>query len=222
MRGFALTAMASLDEPVSRVKLGELLSAEDAQTRYGAFRALRSLDEHDSAVQGELLAESFWLHKTAPGSAPLVHVSTTRRAEIILFGEGVRLAPPFAFHAGGFTITAPRDDDRCTLGRASASSGSDRRQCSLEVADVLRHLAQMGVTYSEVVLLLRQAGKFGCLSAPLAVDALPPATSVYDLAQRGGNTADPAREKQSEGELQLAGGAVPKTEYYPAHESRAR
>ncbi len=126
LRGLGLTALASLDEPISRVKLRELIASSEAEVRFGAFRALRTLDEHDAAVQGELLTDSFWLHQTAPGSAPLVHASTTRRAEVVLFGDDVAFVPPFAFRAGDFTVTAPQDDTRCTLGRMSVGKGPAR------------------------------------------------------------------------------------------------
>jgi hypothetical protein len=46
LRAFALTALASLDEAICQVKLREILyTCTDDETRYGAFRALRSLDE---------------------------------------------------------------------------------------------------------------------------------------------------------------------------------
>jgi hypothetical protein len=81
LRSFALTALASMDESVSRFQLRELLTTStDPETRYGAFRALRALDENDSLVKGDFLNESFWLHRVAPDAAPLVHVSTTQRA----------------------------------------------------------------------------------------------------------------------------------------------
>ena len=70
LRAFALTALASLDESVSHFQLRDLLATStDDETRYGAFRALRALDEHDPMVQGELLNESFWLHRVAPEAA---------------------------------------------------------------------------------------------------------------------------------------------------------
>ena len=58
LRAHCLTAMASLDEAVCRIKLRELLSARSAETRYGAFWALRALDEREETVQGELLNDS--------------------------------------------------------------------------------------------------------------------------------------------------------------------
>src|SRR5205823_6553112 len=105
----------------------------DDETRYGAFRALRTLDGHNEAVQGELLNESFWLHRVAPNTPPLVHISSTRRAEIVLFGEEPRLKPPFSILAGEFTVTASEDDPRCTLSRYPLRGAASHKQCSLDL-----------------------------------------------------------------------------------------
>jgi hypothetical protein len=190
LRAFGLTAFASLDEAICHVELRKLLGSPSAETRYGAFRALRALDEHEEAIQGEHLNDSFWLHRVAPASHPLVHLTTTTRPEIILFGEDAYLVPSFAFVAGEFTITAGRDDQRCTLARTSARHGTAKEQCSLKLEEVLRTLARLGGTYSEVVEFLRQTDHCKCLSCDVAVDALPQATSVYDLARAGASNSD--------------------------------
>jgi hypothetical protein len=185
LRAYALTALASLDEAVSRVKLRELLASQAPEARYGAFRALRALDDQDPAVQGEWLNESYWLHRLSPESTPLVHVSTSRRAEILVYGEKPALAPPLNFLAGEFTVTAAANDSRCIISRLSVRHGANRRQCSLDVQSVVRCMAEMGASYPDLVELLRNADKFQCLNCPLAVDALPQALSVYDLAKDG-------------------------------------
>jgi hypothetical protein len=121
LRLFSLTALASLDAPVSRVKLEELLASPNPETRYGAFRALRALDESEPAVQGEMVNDAFWLHRVAPNSPGLVHVSSCRRAEIVLFGEEPLLVPPVAIRAGEFNIVAGDDDKSCVISRFSPS-----------------------------------------------------------------------------------------------------
>jgi hypothetical protein len=189
LRAFSLTAMASLDESITHVKLRELLAAADPTARYGAFRALRALDEHDSAVQGEQLNRSYWLHKVAPDSASLVHVSTMRRAEVVLFGQDAYLVPPFSILAGEFTITAAPNDQLCTLSLLSVQHGSRRRQCSLKLDDVLHCMADMGAMYPETLEMIQQAGHDKSLSCPVAVDAFPRGPSVEELAKRG--TTDP-------------------------------
>lgn len=190
LRAYSLTALASLDENVCRVKLGELLAAPTPEARYGAFRALRALDDREPIVQGELLNESFWLHRVAAHSKPLVHMSHTRRAEIVLFGEESYLLPPFSFLAGDFTITANRDDKKCTISRISTQRGISRKQCSLSLEDVLRTVADLGGSYPQIDDILRQASKCACLSCPLAIDALPQATSIYQLAKEGADDPD--------------------------------
>ena len=167
-------------------------SSPSPETRYGAFRALRALDERAPAVAGELLNESFWLHRVAPQSAPLVHLASTKRAEIVLFGEDPTLAGPVSFLSGEFTITAQPGEAYCTVSRISLRHGTNRRQCPLRLEDVLRTLAQMGGGYSDAVEVLRQAHRCQVLSCPVAVDALPQATSVYELAQAGRGGRRPA------------------------------
>jgi len=190
LRAYSLTAMASLDEAVTHVKLRELLAASDPTARYGAFRALKALDEHDSSVQGEQLNHSYWLHRVAPESASLVHVSTMKRAEVVLFGQEPYLVPPFSILAGEFTITAAPNDQLCTLSLLSVQHGSRRRQCSLKLDDVLHCMADMGAMYPETLELIQQAGHDKALSCPVAVDAFPHGPSVEELAKRGATDPD--------------------------------
>jgi hypothetical protein len=189
LRAYALTAMASLDEAVCHVKLRELLATSaDDETRYGAFRALRALNEREADVRGELLNDSFWLHRVAPNAPPLVHVSSTRQAEVVLFGREQVLRPPFSFLAGEFAVTAGDDDhDRCTVSRFPLRGAPSRKQCSLDVADVLRTMADMGAMYPEAVALLQQAHACQCLNCRVRCDALPQAVSPEDLVKMGRN-----------------------------------
>lgn len=185
LRAYCLTALASLDEAICHVKLQELEQLAPPTIRYGAFRALWVLDERDPAVQGELLNDSFWLHRIAPDSPPLVHLCTSRRAEIVLFGKEARMAPPFSFLAGDFTVTAAAGDERVTLSRFSTEHGVRRRQCSLQVEEVIRSMAELGGTYPDVFEMVRQADRCGGLSCPVACDALPQTVSTYALASSG-------------------------------------
>jgi hypothetical protein len=185
LRAYSLTALASLDEAICHVELRKLLESPSPESRYGAFRSLRALDQREAAIQGDLLNESFWLHRVAPNSAPLVHMTTSRRAEVVLFGEDAVLTPPFALLAGDFTVTANKDDDRCTLSRISLRHGKSRRQCSLKLEDVIRTIALMEGTYADVVELLRRVERGQCLSCRIAVDALPQAVSAEELAKAG-------------------------------------
>jgi len=194
LRAFGLTALASLDEAISQDTLLELLESPAAETRYGAFRALRALNDQEPAVRGEYLNDSFWLHRVAPGTPALVHVCSTRRAEIVLFGDDAMLRPPFSLQAGEFNVTASEEDTQCTLGRFTPRARvPQHRQSSLRVEDLIRQLAAMGASYPEVVEVLRQAKKSECVSCAVEADAMPQATSVYALRKAGraaGGAAD--------------------------------
>ncbi len=210
LRAFALTAMASLDEAVCHVRLSELLTSPgEDETRYGAFRALRTLNSRHKLVQGELLNETYWLHRVACNAPPLVHISSMKRAEIVIFGDEPMLKPDFGLQAGEFTLSAAKDDDRCWISRLSLHSRPIRRPCSLELTKVLRTLADMGCMYPEVVALLQQADSGGVLSCRLRCDALPQNTPVEELALLGKQKTDP---RAAEAELIPAGqdlGATP-------------
>lgn len=185
VQAFALTALASLNEAVCRVKLQEMLAAPSPETRYGAWRALRAMDERDPFVQGEKCG-GFWVHSIARHSAPQIHVASSKRPEVVLFGTPPTLVPPFSILAGPeFTLTAQAGDSQCTLSRFTARQGKQSRKCSLEVADVLRTLAEMNGDYADAVELLRQAEAARGLTCVVKTDALPKAPTVYDLARAG-------------------------------------
>jgi hypothetical protein len=185
VQAFALTALASLNEAVCRVKLQELLAAPNPETRYGAWRALVAMDERDPLVRGEPCG-GFTLHRVAKASVPQVHVATAKRPEVVIFGESPKLVPPFSVLAGpDFTLTARDGEDHCTLSRFSTRKGKQSKQCPLDVAEVLRALAEMGGDYADAVELLRQAEAARGLTCAVKADALPKAPTVYDLARAG-------------------------------------
>jgi hypothetical protein len=186
LRAFCLTALASLDDSASYQVLLDLLNSPVPETRYGAFRALRTLNKDDEAVQGEQLAESFWLHRTAPGSRSLIHLSSGRRAEIVLFGDDAYLKSPLRLSAGEINITADDNDTQCTVSRFSPRTRQKRSgYSSLKVEDVIRKVAEMGGDYAAITELLRQARRCDNISCAVEVDALPQAADVYALKRAG-------------------------------------
>ncbi len=200
LRAFSLTAMASLDEAICQVKLREILySCSDDETRYGAFRALRALDEKNETIQGDYLSESFWLHRVSPDTPGMVHISTSKRPEIVLFGKEPMFKPPFSLQAGEFTLTSGEDDTKCNLSRIPLRGGkTSRKSCGLTVNEVIHTLSEMGALYPDVTELLRQADTTQGLSCRVRNDALPQAVSVYDLVKVGKN-----KTKEGEGGLAM-------------------
>ena len=98
-RAPALKALASMDDAACTDRLAELMGSNDPSLRYGAFMALRLADENNPAVRGFKVNNSYCLHRVAPGSPGLIHLTSDRRCEIALFGDNVEA--PRAVHASG-------------------------------------------------------------------------------------------------------------------------
>jgi hypothetical protein len=136
-------------------------------------------------VVGEKLG-SFWLHEVGKGSAPQVHYATAKRPEIVLFGDAPKFVAPLSVLAGPeFTLRAEEGKATCTLSRFTTRHGKQSKECPLEVAAVIRAVAELGGTYADAVEVLRQAEACRGLNCAVKADALPKAPSVYDLARAG-------------------------------------
>ena len=58
----ALAALSAMDDVMAYDALRSLLEVKSAETRYGAFRALWAMNEHDPLVRGENLGDQFHYH----------------------------------------------------------------------------------------------------------------------------------------------------------------
>ncbi len=187
LRSQCLTALASLDDAVCLDQLAELMKKPDPQLRYGAFVALRSADEANEAVRGVRVNDSYWLHQVAPESDPLVHVSTDRRAEVVLFGTVLPVRGPFSFPLGkDFTVSARAGEVVVTVTRLTVRDGEPVAvplTCPAEVGAVLRALGELGGTYTEAVEFVRRAQKADALAAAVQYDGAPRGLPVQHLAQ---------------------------------------
>ncbi len=219
-RAFALAALAASDQASSIARLRELMNNPEMEVRYGAFNALRTLDENDAFLgkvnvlemevpemdenlQGDAMAlriaaaralrdrptEPFHLYLVDCEGPPLVHVSNSRRCEVVIFGRRQRLLPPLVLgDPNGVLVNASADDAHAQLSRIGGGpDGADQRTVSdLELGTLIRQVARLGATYPQVVDLLRSAEKQKNLQGPLVVDALPGLDPDYERAQLAG------------------------------------
>ena len=108
-RVFALTALSAMQDFAAYDQLRELLSVPSAETRYGAFRALWTMNDKDPLVKGEMLGDQFHYHVLDVAGPPMIHVTRNRLAEIVVFGRGQKLLTPLALNAGNeIMITSSR------------------------------------------------------------------------------------------------------------------
>jgi flagellar P-ring protein FlgI len=199
LQAYALTALAALDDALGMSKLEELLAAKEPELRYGAFRALREVDPTNDLVRGHWAGRSYMIHEVPTPGPSLVHLLREGRAEVVLFGEAPKLVPPFALTAGpNVTVTARAGDPVATVSRFSphAEGAPMHVQCSLNVAEVLRKMAELGATYSDAADMIQKAADCKALSCKLALDALPRAVPVKRLAEAA--RADPRMEQEQD------------------------
>ena len=181
-RVFALAALGAMDDGAAYDQLRELLSVPSVETRYGAFRALWAMNPNDPLVLGERLGDQFGYHVLDTQGPPMIHVSRSHRAEIVLFGHEQRLSAPFFLEAGGRIIVrhSKTKPDEVVVSRFAVGEADQQRVVSTRVDDVIRAIVEIGGTYPDVVQALAQAKACGALASRFEVDAVPGPGRIYD------------------------------------------
>lgn len=197
LRAYCLKALAATDDAAFTDRLAELMAGSDPVLRYGAFLALRLANEDNPAAGGQLFNQTLWVHRVAPGSPGMIHLTTAGRSEVVLFGDGVKLRGPFAPLPVGadFTVSMAGEDE-VKVTRVVQVNGSPEvkeQRCPADLHAVLAAMAKLGGRHAEAVDLLRRADTAQLLTAALVVDAIPRQMSVQQLAALAKN--DPALVK---------------------------
>ena len=186
LRAHCLKALAASDDAAFTDRLADLMASSDPVLRYGAFIALRLSNEANSAVGGQLLNNSMWLHRVAAGSPGLIHLTGDRRSEVVLFGDGVKFTGPFTLPVGpDFTVSMSATEPEVKVTKIVTANGSSdvkEVKCPADVAAVLATIAKLGGGYGEAVELLKRADAAQKLTAMLAVDAIPRQMTILQLA----------------------------------------
>jgi flagellar basal body P-ring protein FlgI len=193
-RPAAIAALGVLDDANGIDALQGLLSSVSAETRYGAFHALWQMDSSAPLIRGEKLADACSLHVLDVEGPPLVHITRSRRPEIVLFGVEHPLADGLRAEAGP-SIVVVVESGRAAISCFVAGQPDQKLDVPARVDEVVRAIVQLGGTYPDAVQFLQQASSSRCLDSRLAFDALPAADdgrmSLHQEAtQRGRETPD--------------------------------
>lgn len=193
-RVFAFAAMSTVDDAQAHLELRELMSDDIPETRYGAFRALWTLDKNDPFIRAvpmgmkEVLPgeevkpqEPMWhLHVLQTRGQPMTHCTLRTRPEVVLFGADQELIPPLVLSAGRHVmLTAQPGSKTVSITRFAPNQPDVRKEVSLKLADVLLTVDELGATYPDVVNMLAQASEQRNLPATLETDALPESGRIY-------------------------------------------
>lgn len=190
MRTHALTALASQDDAPCLDQLVELMKKGDASLRYGAFAALRAADENHDAVRGRRMGSSYWLHAVAADSSPLIHLTTERRNEIVLFGNVWPIKGAFSIPLGpDFVVRREEGEDSVFISRFVTKNGEPatvEAKYRADLSVILKGLAEMGGTYAEAVEFVRRVNAADGFACSVAVDSVPRGFDVQELARMAG------------------------------------
>jgi len=214
-RVFALAALATLDreptvidalrdlmtQPTVDEKEGQRRETWSAETRYGALRALETVDRHHQVVKAEAIygqsvlqsletpdgeptrqkkpRPEFVLHVIESAGEPMVHLTRHRRSELSLFGADQRLKTPLSLQAGRILITAPSGSETVTISRYDTQREIQQIQTSTRLAEVVRAIGRLEGSYPDIAQLLVTADRQSNLEGRLEFDALPKAGRIY-------------------------------------------
>ncbi len=180
-RVYALGALRILTNDIeSESCLRELLNVSSVETRYGAFNALFQRNPYDRVIRGENLGNQFSYHGVATNGPPFVHVSNSRRPEVVLFGTDIRLKTPFALDAGPFIFVNGNNPGTVIVSKFSGARGVDEKRTVTDKLDsIIRAIVELGGTYPDVVQMLHLAQQSQTLTCRLEVDSLPDYNRVY-------------------------------------------
>jgi hypothetical protein len=119
----------------------------------------------------------------------MVHLTRSRRPELVLFGEQQRLLTPLTVNAGPHIMVTSQGGDKVSVSRFSPNEPDRRREVPADLDQVIRAIVDVGGSYPDVVQALQEAKAGGSLPSRLEIDALPEAGRSYDRdAQEGGDS----------------------------------
>ncbi|HXT61243.1 MAG TPA: flagellar basal body P-ring protein FlgI [Pirellulales bacterium] len=193
-RAYALTALSAMDDYEARAALKELLDASSAETRYGAFRALWAMNTRDALVQGENLNDQFSYHLIESKGPPMVHLTRSYRAEVVLFGPYQQLKTPFVLDAGKHIQVISHGGDEVTVSRFGIKEQDQKRVVSRKLDEVIRTVVDLGGTYPDVFQALQQAKAQQALESRFEIDALPQGGRWYDRRREDGESEDDGKD----------------------------
>jgi flagellar basal body P-ring protein FlgI len=198
-RWHALTALSTLTHVAALEALSDLLHVPSAETRYGAFRALRTRNPGDPTTRGETFDKKFRYHVIPTTGEPLIHISRTRLPELVVFGHEQRLKEAKVLRAGKRILITPLENGDLRVGRYEPGEETVYETIPPDLDKLIRVIAQLGGGYAEVIQCLQEARQSGCLEARIAVEALPRPDRTYfrdddPLPEAPANSEEPSAE----------------------------
>jgi len=190
----AIAAAASRNDAafVSR----RLLQDEDFNVRLAAYETLRKIN--DISIAQRLVARSFYLEQIAQSKHKTIFVCRSGQPRIVLFGAPLYCREGIFVRSadGNVTINAPAGQKYISIIRKHPTRPNViRLKSSFELGDIIRTLCEeplkrtkeeragLGVSYAEVIALLKQMCDKGVLQAEFRAGPLPKIVPIVKRKQ---------------------------------------
>ncbi|MCX5638310.1 MAG: flagellar basal body P-ring protein FlgI [Planctomycetota bacterium] len=164
-----------------------LLYDEDFDISLAAYEQLRKLE--DVAITREFIGRNFYLERIAQTGHKAIFVSRSGQPRIVIFGLPIRCRGNIYVQSadGNVIINAPAGQKDVTLLRKQPrrSGVIARMKSSFELADIIRALCEepaekseearrgLGISYDEMIALLKQMCDRGAVKADFLAGPLP-------------------------------------------------
>jgi hypothetical protein len=131
--------------------------------------------------------DPFKLYVVDSEGPPLIHASGNTRCEIVIFGKMQKMLSPIVLGAGGPLLLNASDGDSkvqiCKITTKNLDDTASKINCSLDLAQIIKQMANLGASYPDVVTVIDAANRQKNLEGRFVVDALPFPAKAYDDAQ---------------------------------------
>jgi hypothetical protein len=183
----AIAARAGRDDAAGIFR--RLLLYSDFNVKLAAYEQLRELD--DRALTRELIGRSFFLEQIAQSRDKVIFVSRSGQPRVVLFGAPILCHDDIFVQSadGGIILNAPAGQKYVSLIRKHPKRPGVIAQVksSFELADIIRALCEepsskaesagdgraLGVSYSDVIAILKQMCEKGAVEAQFRPGPLP-------------------------------------------------
>lgn len=195
-RWHAITALAAMDHTSAYSALNELMHVQSAETRYGAFRALRSRNSNDPIVKGEMFHSEYTLHVIPSPAERMIHFTQSSRPEVALFGEPIEIKPTEFIFAGKKIVVKRLGENELRVSRFESGKDDEVSTCSTRLDDVIRTVAKHGGKYEDVLQLVHEGKRLNFINARVVVDALPSSSRLQEEKLEEQNLASNVNTKR--------------------------
>jgi flagellar basal body P-ring protein FlgI len=180
----AITTAARRNDAVAISR--ELLHDGDFHIRLAAYEQLRKLD--DTAIAREFIGRNFYLEQIKQTEHETIFVSRRGQPCIVLFGAPIRCRGNIFIQSadGNITISAPAGQEYVSIIRKVPSRDITigPLRSSFELAEIIRTLCEeprtergrrggLGVSYSDIIAILKQMCDKGAVRAEFRAGPLP-------------------------------------------------